>query len=147
MNESKADIKNNLRTLFSRDSWSLWRILAGLIATPSAVVLDNLFSPDASERFALIYIVHLILWPYSLVLQVVAAFINEYFVNAYIKYSVIAVSVGTLIIGSVAAFISATPYGWLTAFVVTLATRLHYVLTNVPRRRSAVKSNSPALSQ
>lgn len=147
MNESGADIRTNFKKLFSRDYWSMWRILSGLIAMPSAIVLDNLFSPDASDRFAFICIAHIFLWPYSLVFQVVAAFINEHFVNAYIEYSVVAVLVGTLVIGSVAAFLSVTPFGWLTAFFVTLATRVHYVLTHVPRRRSAAESNGHALSQ
>ena len=147
MSESKAVIRTNLRKVFSRDYCSMWRILSGLIAMPSAVVLDNLYSPDASDRFAFICIVHFILWPYSLVLQVVAAFINEHFVNAYIKYSVVAVLVGTLVIGSVAASLSLTPFGWLTAFFVTLATRVHYVRTNVPNRRPITEFNVPALSQ
>ena len=110
-------------------SWSTWRIVAGLIPMPLALLLDNLLSPDAAESLPFVIIGHLVLGPYSLVCGVVAAFINEHVVNACIKLSALAVPVGAIIIGAVASFTSGTPYGWATAFVVTAVLRVHYVWT------------------
>ena len=118
------------------DSSAIWRIAAGLIPMPLAVLLDNIFSADASERLPLIFIFHLLLGPYSLMWAIVAAFMNEHVVNPYIKYSAIAIPVGSLMIGSVAAVTSATPYAWATAFVITTFSRVHYHYTTHRKRLS-----------